>query len=103
MYQATAVSSQWELLHKYVKCHSGVIRDRPAIHGTRNAETVAQRARQNGNGWASASSGTRVPTLAVSSKKEPNQTTNQQKRQGAWVPVPGCLYMRGPWVLTPGC
>ena len=39
------LSSEVRLLHKYVKCDSGVIRDRPAIHGTRNAETVAQRAR----------------------------------------------------------
>ena len=53
---------------------------------------------------AIASSGAWVPTLAVHQKTPNNNQKHQtQKRQGTWVPVPGCLYMRGPWVLIPGC
>ena len=53
---------------------------------------------------AIASSGAWVPTLAVYQKTpNNNQKPQTQKRQGTWVPVPGCLYMRGPWVLIPGC
>ena len=49
--------------------------------------------------------GPHPPTLVLGSRPwletKPTQHPIKQKRQGAWVP--GCLYMRGPWVLSPGC
>ena len=48
---------------------------------------------------ATASSGTWVPTLAVyHNSTNTTQKHPTQKRQGTWVPVPGCLQL--PWLFT---